>query len=262
MWRLILGDGGAAPKAASGARNMAVDAALLESVQAGASPVLRLYRWSPACLSFGRNQVTRDIFDPCRLKDAGVDVVRRATGGLAVLHDRELTYAVIVPASELGGPRAAYHTINAALVAGLASLGVAAAVAGQDHAPPAPHALEPCFHAPAAGEVMAGGGKLVGSAQRCERHTILQHGSILMGGSQGRITSFQYRTDPEVSAGTTLEEILGEEPDVERLAAAVIAGFESTVGTCLAHCEMDTGERATAKSLEAHFGSNAWTWRR
>jgi lipoate-protein ligase A len=241
---------------------MAVDAALLASVQAGAPPVLRLYRWSPACLSFGRNQVTRDIFDPARLRAARVDVVRRPTGGLAVLHDRELTYAVVSPAATMGGPRAAYHAINAALVAGLASMGVAAGVAGDDHAPQMPHALDPCFQAPAAGEVVAGGGKLVGSAQRCERHTILQHGSILMGGDQGRITSFQYRADPEASAGVTLDALLGGEPDVDRLAQAIVAGFEAAMGTCLAHCELDRGERSMAESLRPHYESDDWTWRR
>ena len=241
---------------------MAVDAALLASVQEGAPPALRLYRWSPACLSFGRNQVARAVFDPARLRAADVDVVRRPTGGLAVLHDRELTYAVIVPAAGLGGPRAAYHTINAALVAGLASLGVPAAVAGRDHGAPAPGDLDPCFHAPAAGEVVAGGAKLVGSAQRCECHTILQHGSILMGGDQGRILSYQYRDAPEQGSGTTLQAILGAEPDVPRLVAAVITGFERTLGTCLAHSGMDARERSAVGSLQTHYGSEAWTWRR
>jgi lipoyl(octanoyl) transferase len=197
-WRLILGAGTAAdppgipgaasPAPAPGARNMAVDHALLESVQQGGRPVLRLYRWDPPCLSFGRNQRACGIYDEARIRAAGVDVVRRPTGGLAVLHDRELTYCVLAPADALGGPRRAYHLINSALVAGLASLGVPAAVAGAGSGPdPIGDAAMPCFQAPAAGEVVAGGRKLVGSAQRCEGRTLLQHGSILLDGSQAAV---------------------------------------------------------------------------
>ncbi|MFW6206236.1 MAG: lipoate--protein ligase family protein, partial [Gemmatimonadota bacterium] len=109
---------------ADGATNMAVDAALLESVQAGAPPVLRLYRWSPACLSFGRNQPARGRYDRDLAEDRGIDFVRRPTGGQAVLHDDELTYAVIAPVAVIGKPRTAYAAINRALVAALRELGV------------------------------------------------------------------------------------------------------------------------------------------
>ena len=170
-WRVLL------TEPADGPWNMAVDEALLASVQNGAAPVLRLYRWSPACLSFGRNQAAAGIYEPQRLRTAGIDVVRRPTGGLAVLHDQELTYAVVAPAGLLGGPRATYVTINAVLVAALASVGAPAALAGGSHAA-RPASLEPCFQAPSAGEVVAGDAKLVGSAQRCEQHTV---GAVVAG---------------------------------------------------------------------------------
>ncbi len=118
VWRLV--DTPPAP----GAWNMAADEALAASVAGGGPPVLRVYRWSPACLSLGRNQPARGRYDVRALAERGIDVVRRPTGGRAVLHHRELTYAVAAPEALLGGPRRAYAAINAALVAGLRTLGV------------------------------------------------------------------------------------------------------------------------------------------
>ncbi|MGH7443696.1 MAG: lipoate--protein ligase family protein, partial [Longimicrobiales bacterium] len=166
---------------------MAVDQALLESVAAGAPPVLRLYRWRPACLSFGRNQAAAGIYNESRARLLGIGIVRRPTGGLSVLHDAELTYAVVAPAAMLGGPRAAYHAINRALAMGLQDLGIPAELAGgarRTSVTAAFRGAQPCFALPAGGEVVVNGRKLVGSAQRVERRTILQHGSILLDGSQ------------------------------------------------------------------------------
>ena len=182
-WRLIL-DG-----AHRGAWNMAVDEALGEAVDAGRSaPVLRLYRWSPSCLSLGFSQpfeAANSAFCAAR----GVEVVRRPTGGRAVLHDLELTYAVLAPLGS--GPfthdlQAAYRAICRALLAGLAALGVPAEVSGQPEGDPIkPTRAIPCFSGPAAGEVVAGGRKLVGSAMRRFGDAILQHGSILEGWDGG-----------------------------------------------------------------------------
>ncbi|MGH7506608.1 MAG: lipoate--protein ligase family protein, partial [Longimicrobiales bacterium] len=127
---------------------MAADAALLAGVRHGAPPALRLYRWSPPCLSLGRNQPAYGIYNVERARACGFDVVRRPTGGLAVLHDREVTYAVAAPAGEFGGLRYAYAALNGALVAGLRRLGVAAelAPAGSPATPLA--AGLPCFASP------------------------------------------------------------------------------------------------------------------
>ncbi|MDX1673556.1 MAG: hypothetical protein R3314_02045 [Longimicrobiales bacterium] len=199
---------------------MAMDTALLESVAAGMAPVLRLYRWSPACLSFGRSQPARGRYDVAGAAARGIDLVRRPTGGQAVLHDDELTYAIIAPVAVIGRPRVAYSRINRALVGGLSRLGVAAGLAGGSVPPTrggggAPDADRAegrartpilatdggrpggdgegahgrdwdaaCFRRPERGEVVVGGAKLVGSAQRVEHRTILQHGSILVGGTQ------------------------------------------------------------------------------
>jgi lipoyl(octanoyl) transferase len=253
---------------------MAVDHALLESVQQGGQPVLRLYRWDPPCLSFGRNQRALGIYDEARIRAAGVDVVRRPTGGLAVLHDRELTYCVLAPACALGGPRRAYHLINSALVAGLATLGVAAAVAGSGSGPdPIGNAAAPCFQAPAAGEVVAGGRKLVGSAQRCEDRTLLQHGSILLDGSQAAVLDMLGDAAVRGSGGSrdgatgaagaiTLREILGVVPAWNSLIQAITAGFERVCGTRLAPDPLTHAEDARAGRHEVVYAGAAWTWRR
>jgi lipoyl(octanoyl) transferase len=268
-WRLVLGAGtGAGLVPATGARNMAVDHALLESVQADGRPVLRLYRWDPRCLSLGRNQHARGLYDEARLGDAGIDIVRRPTGGLAVLHHLELTYCVLAPVALLGGPRAAYRAINGALVDGLRRLGVPAGLAsGGTGRDPRTAAAEPCFHAPADGEVVAGGRKLVGSAQRCEDATLLQHGSILLGGSQSSVLDL-LRGDPApprprpVAGSVTVEELLGTVPGWDGMVTALTAGFDRTLGTRLAPDPLDHEEAVRADALEATYRDAAWTWRR
>ncbi len=241
---------------------MAIDVALLHSVQAGAAPAVRFYQWSPACLSFGRNQVTRGVYDPQLIRTAGIDVVRRSTGGLAVLHDREITYSVAAPAALLGGPRQSYEAINRALVMGLEGLGVSAHLAAGTSEPTRPESLHPCFQAPGAGEVVVDGVKLVGSAQRCERRTLLQHGSVLLDGDQASLVAYQVTPVRTDGGGTTLKALLGRAPEPYEVVRALVAGFETMLGTRLAHCTLSEGERVEAAMLEEQYDAPEWTWRR
>jgi lipoate-protein ligase A len=244
-----------------GAWNMALDHALLESVQQHPRALLRLYRWQPACLSFGRNQPARGCYREAAARDLGIDIVRRPTGGMAVLHDCELTYAVIAPVDLLGGPRGSYRLINTALVAGLQKLGapVQLAAGGKRSAFGSTH---PCFAEPAAGEVIAAGQKLVGSAQRCEKRTLLQHGSILLEGSQdavGRIAAVPF----DVSGrATTLAALLGSTPPMRALTAAIAAGFEAVTGYAVVQADVGGATAERASELEALYRSDEWTWRR
>jgi lipoate-protein ligase A len=251
---------------APGAVNMAVDEALLESVRRGGPPVIRLYTWDPACLSFGRNQTARNLYDPARAAALGIDVVRRPTGGLAVLHDRELTYSVLAPLDVFGGPRAAYAGINRALVEGLRYLGVAAdQAAGIRARRPLHDESGPCFQTPAPGEVVAEGRKLAGSAQRCQRGMLLQHGSILLSGSQTRtlaLLSSRASASPANDGSITLRDLLGCEPHIVDLAAAVRTGFERTFGTRLAPEPLSRDESARAELLAEQYRASDWTWRR
>lgn len=278
-WRCITGDGTAAtsgPEMAgvAGAVNMAIDQALMESVRDGARPALRLYRWTPGCLSFGRNQPARGRYDAAAAAARGIDIVRRPTGGLAVYHDRELTYAVAAPVGVVGKPRAAYQLINRALASGLRRLGVPVVLVRQGGAVGA-LGSGPCFHEGAPGEVLAEGKKLVGSAQRCESRTILQHGSLLLEGDQAEALELELPPQapgpPSTAApslvapslaATSLAAVLGAVPDLQAVVAALVAGFESELGMALEPGELTGAERARARELEPRYRSDEWTWRR
>jgi len=248
-WRLIVD----AP--ARGAWNMAVDEALAEAVDAGASrPVLRVYRWTPPCLSLGFAQ-GYDAADTAFCAAHGIDVVRRPTGGRAVLHHLELTYSVCAPLGS--GPftrdlQAAYRTICRALVAGLRRLGVAAELSGTPESGMIkPTQAIPCFVGPAAGEVVAGGRKLVGSAMRRVGDSILQHGSILEGWDGAlQAGCLGLPDDRELRpAVVTLADLLGAAPAPAPLAEAVAAGFAETLVTSFTSSSTTEAEGARAAEL-------------
>ncbi len=267
---------------------MAIDRALAASVQAGAAPALRFYYWEPPCLSFGRNQVAAGLYDAAAAAARGIDIVRRPTGGRAVLHDRELTYCVAVPVGLLGSPRQTYAAINRALVAGLRRLGVAARVVegvGSDASsgdfdpetlaqprPPAAAALgtAPCFDTPAPGEVVVAGRKLVGSAQRREGRVLLQHGSLLLEGDQSAVLELlSAATDPLERAlraqsprPASLLEVLGHVPPRVELEGALVEGFQDVLGIALAPALLSPAEREDVGRWTEHFRSATWTWRR
>ena len=182
-WRLL--DTGES----SGNFNMQADEVLLEAVGAGRSPsILRLYRWNPPAVTLGYNQDPERELNLRQVRSAGIDVVRRLTGGRAVLHWEELTYSVICRegCGRLGAsPGQTYREIGRALAAGLRAFGAPVdlhrgeAGPGGRSTPEAPK--PPCFASTSRWEVTYRGRKLVGSAQRRIRGAILQHGSILTG---------------------------------------------------------------------------------
>ena len=256
-WRLV--DTPPAP----GAWNMAVDEALADSVRDGGPPVLRAYRWSPPCLSLGRNQPS-DGYDREEIRRRGIDVVRRPTGGRAVLHHRELTYSVAAREDALGTLRQAYTAINRALVAGLRRLGVDARLhpAGPDRAPLP--SLAPCFEQPVEGEVTAGGRKLVGSAQRRERGVMLQHGSLPIHDDQSAVPGLMLPGQGVAAADApaTLAALLGREPAWEALVDALAEGWMETFGAELERGGLSEVEEARAKAHRARYEDPAWTWHR
>jgi len=172
-WRLIRS--GALP----GAMNMALDDALLQAVADGASPpILRLYRWQPATLTIGYAQKLSGGVDLAACHLAGLDVVRRPTGGRAVLHDCEVTYAVITPCAPPFGSSVThnYQVIAAVLQTALRQLGVTAElVPGKAHGQ---QGKAVCFVAPAQYELLVEGCKVAGCAQKRRGGAFLQHGSI------------------------------------------------------------------------------------
>jgi lipoate-protein ligase A len=253
-WRLIIdGDLG-------GALNMARDMAMLEAVAEGESqPTLRLYGWDPPCLSLGRHQGNEAAdLDFCRVE--GIDVVRRPTGGRALLHHLELTYAVVAPVGVDPLPRGlqdAYRSICTALVRAMYALGVEAELTGGEvnvHLP-SPRSSVPCFEAPAGGEVVVRGRKLIGSAMRAHAGTVLQHGAIvldwdgrLQAGSMGIADDSTLR--PHI---TTLRDEFAGELARSTLEETLVEAFAAEFEVDLEAAQPSNTERAREQELLASF---------
>ena len=257
-WRLLL----APPR--SGAENMARDTALQARAAETAETVFSVYSWTRPTLSFGRNQPATGVYDLERIQAAALDVVRRPTGGRAILHNREVTYSVTAPLDSAEPLRAAYARINRILLDGLARLGVVAGVAASSERAPAP-SIRPCFEAPGEGELVADGAKLVGSAQWREGGALLQHGSILVEDDQSSLNSFAADAMDDsfspIGQPATLAALLGRAPDVAEVATAMFDAVRSLEDSDAS--ELDEGE-ISAEALKhlPRFLDEEWTWRR
>jgi lipoate-protein ligase A len=179
-WHLVLH-----PAGLPGWQNMAIDHGLLDLAERNGVGFLRLYRWEPACLSFGRNEPALLRYDRALIERRKLDVVRRPTGGRAVWHGPELTYAAAAPIRWFGTPSRAFLEIHRMLAAALTRLGLTITLAPARRA--ASLASGPCFSRAVGGELLAGGRKILGSAQLCQGAAFLQHGSLQLTDSQDRI---------------------------------------------------------------------------
>lgn len=257
-WRLIDSGPGC------GAWNLALDDAIFQSVREGRSPpTLRFYSWLPPTLSLGYAQDRERVVDLDACRKLGIAVLRRVTGGRAVLHDRELTYSVAVPAGTPlfgSGLEAAYRAVAAGLLAGLRRLGVEASAAQRDR-PAARRQHQGCFAAPSRHEIVAGGRKLAGSAQRRVEGAFLQHGSILLRG-HGEQLGLILR--PEAVAGGTqgmigLADLLQPAPSDGELKATLTAGCAAAWGVRFRRGVPGVEEMRLARELEvARYGSACW----
>ena len=259
-WRLI--DSGPG----SGHWNLALDEAIFQSVRTGASPpTLRLYRWSAPALSIGYAQDReRDINrDACRAR--GIEVIRRVTGGRAVLHDAEVTYSVSAPAGLPGfgtGLGEAYRRVAEGLIAGLRLLGVRAAVAAPGPRKPSrPPGQAACFATTARHEIAVEGRKLVGSAQRREGGAFLQHGSILLK-SHDELLMQVLRRRPATENGadmTGLADVLTPCPAPETVVAAIVGGCTAAWGVGFVPGGVSPEELQAARALETgRYRSEDW----
>lgn len=260
---------------AGGAWNMAVDEALLESVAGGNSlPVLRLYAWEPACLSLGQAQPAADV-DRKRLTEHGWELVRRPTGGRAILHTDELTYAVIAPVDEphvRGTLLESYLAISRALVKALELLGLEVAARDDPQTSQAARSRNPvCFEEPSSYEILFAGKKIIGSAQARRGNTFLQHGALPLAGDLTRIThalvfpdeaARRYAAATLLARATTVEAALHKQPSWEQAAAAFVTGFNQALGLVFQKIDLSTDETRRAKTimLEKYAGA-AWTLR-
>ena len=229
----------------SGVFNMQYDEQLAREVASGNRlPTVRVYGWRPAAISFGWNQQLDEI-DVETANRSGIDVVRRPTGGRAILHSDELTYSV-VKVVEHESISAVYQAISLALVRGLKELGIEAAL---EKVQPDFSSLyhtrsgAVCFSSSARNEIKVAGRKLVGSAQRrfyySGKEVVLQHGSILLGPDHLRIVDF-FKLDGPIERKvlrqelsdktTTISSIVGSSLSFTDVVQAVRHGFESEWG--------------------------------
>lgn len=269
IWRLLI------TPATRGAWNMAVDEAILENLQAGSGkPVttLRLYAWDPACLSLGHAQPIADVDLP-RLHQRGWEVVRRATGGRAILHTDELTYSVIGPAAEpvlAGGVLESYNRIARALLLALRELGVPVEI--KEEKPAENGVPNPvCFEVPSTYEITVNGKKLIGSAQARKKEGVLQHGSLPLTGDLTRICQAlvfeneSARADASnrlLQRATTVETALGRTIPWETASEAFIHAFERQFGICFERGELSEKELSRAEELvREKYDHPSWTER-
>jgi len=240
-----------------GWQNMAIDQAMLDRARAG-ERWLRLYRWAPHCLSFGRHEPALRRYDRPKIGELGLDVVRRPTGGRAVWHAEELTYALAVPRDALGPRREAYQEIHRMLLAALLRLGARAELAPARRT--AGLDAGSCFASPAGGEILIGGRKAVGSAQLREGTGLLQHGSILLAGNQTTVHDVTLGGGPpDLSA--PLAAAIGRAPDLGEVAEAVAAAAEDHLRGAWERAPVSADLLAEAGLHEPRFRSPDWTWR-
>jgi len=246
----------------TGARNMATDVALAESVREGGPPVLRFYRWWPPCISLGRNQPAQGYYDVAEAERRGIEFVRRPTGGRAVYHHHEITYSVAVGDRQLGGPRRTYELIHKALDAGLRLLGARTELAQDPGRALRPSTL-PCFTELDGGAIVAGHRKLVGSAQLRENGILLQHGSLLLTGDQGPTVELLkvQRSEDNPEHITALDQLLNHLPTWSELVDGLANGFERLLGIQLIDSVLTSDESARVLRHSRHFSNSDWTWR-
>jgi lipoate-protein ligase A len=266
-WRLL--DTGQA----SGATNMAIDEAILRAVAKGlVPPTLRLYAWAPACLSLGQAQSFGEVDgEACTAR--GYTVVRRPTGGRAILHTDELTYSVTAPEDEprvQGGIVESYRRLSEGLLEGLRLMGVPGIEAHRPPAEPAQPANNTaqgpvCFEAPSTYEVTVGGKKLVGSAQVRRESVVLQHGTLPLVGDIARICDVLVsHPDPaRVRArAATVDSVLGRAVSFDEAAQAVARGMGSVLNLELEPGDLTPQERSWADELRlARYAADEWNRR-
>lgn len=254
-WRLLI------TPPAHGAWNMAVDEFILEAMGTGAAlPTLRLYSWEPACLSLGYAQPLTDVDLP-RLVGHGWEVVRRPTGGRAVLHTNELTYSVIAPPNEphvAGTVLELYRRLAQALVQALNLLSLPVEINENSSAVRSVNPNPVCFEVPSTYEITVGGKKLIGSAQARRKEGVLQHGSLPLSGDLTRILQVLAFSDEAsraraaerlLSRATTVKSALARQVLWDEAAQAFIRAFKSELALDLQPGSLSEQENERAKEL-------------
>jgi lipoate-protein ligase A len=252
---------------------MALDDSLLESVAREPSRmILRLYGWSPFCLSLGYAQPASDA-DREALEAQGWDLVRRPTGGRAILHGDEITYAVLGPERGpymRGGVLESYQKLSEGLVQALIHLGLKPTVEPNSARLDQKQRANPvCFEAPSAYEITAGGKKLIGSAQTRRYGAVLQHGTIPLTGDITRVCdvlSFSSEFERQQAKtnlsnrATTLSQVLGRTVRWEEAAGALSNGFQKALDLHFIEDKPTAEEmRRCAELVKDRYEHSQWT---
>lgn len=251
---------------ATGAQNMAIDGALLAAAGSGSEGVWRTYAWSNPTISFGRHEAARARFSDESIRRAGLDAVRRPTGGRALLHAAEVTYSVAVPIAPTVPWGTVYAAINRVLLDALRALGVNATLVPPRTTPHVKPDGPLCFDEPSEGEIVVEGRKLVGSAVWRERGAYLQHGSILLHNQQELLLHAMRSDNAEPApVAASLSQLLREPPTWDAVTEALESALRrqtTLVGNGPprpAPLELDD---ETLSRHELRYRDPAWLWRR
>ncbi len=251
-WNLLL-----TPAARPGWWQMALDQALLDEAERTGEGYLRCYQWGPWTLSFGRNEPALRRYDRAAIEGRGLAVVRRPTGGRAVWHAAECTYAVAAPVAVHGSLPAAYQAIHATIARAVERLGTRASLAPATR--PLAVGAGACFAAPVGGEVLLGARKVAGSAQLQQGTALLQHGSILLEGDQRVVAEVTVGAAPAGSE-VALSAVLGRRVGFAEMAEGLAHEAQAWGGTWRVS-GAEVAEELAARHA-ARFQDPAWTWRR
>lgn len=259
--------------------NMAMDEALLNFVSRGEiDPVIRFYTWNPATLSIGYFQRLKKEIDIEKVKEKGYGLVRRQTGGRGVLHDKELTYSVIVPESHPKMPTTvteAYRVISQGLLEGFKNLGFETYFAVPRSKEEREKLKQPrssvCFDAPSWYELVVEGRKIAGSAQTRQKGVILQHGSILQDIDVDELFDlFIFKHDrlknkmkeAFVDKAVAINDISEKHITLNEMEDAFKEGFKEGLQIEFKPLTLTDEQMNEVKELEEKFRSDEWTYRK
>jgi len=241
----------------TGSMNMAIDEALLTSKL----PVLRFYRWKPACLSLGYFQDINSI-NTKQCKKLNIDIVRRLTGGNAVLHDQELTYSVIINEKQMPSSIIeSYKIISKGLLQGLKNLKLNAMM-NEDVEKGNKSAV--CFNDPSWYEITVNKKKIIGSAQKRINKKILQHGAVLIDANIKKYCSVFNNCNIEKvkQRMTSINNELKNKTNYQKVKQAMKKGFEKTLNMEFEDSKLTKEELKLAKKLESNkYSTNKWNLR-
>lgn len=247
---------------------MVIDHALLDFAEAEQAIVLRLYRWSPYCLSFGRHEPALRRYGRARVEALGLDCVRRPTGGRAVWHARELTYAFAAP-HRFGSLSESFTRIHRLLAAALRRLGADPVPAPRPREPPRPEAGA-CFASAVGGELLIEGRKVAGSAQVRTSGALLQHGALLLEDDQSLVRTLAASSGPDDGWGRFAERPPASEAPLSALLGRRVSFGEAARAICaearalIPHWRDAPRDQILdwARNHVERYRDPAWTWAR